>query len=284
MISPDAQSFRSSALLHAIFAPIFLLSTDSMTENTIIFEQPLNELIRVCLRLEQLFFQIDHYIKDTSLLGTRNVVSAIIHILHLLDRPDLKAKLAKELGHHLSNLMRLENTPQIDQEKLRELLRQIDDLIRCFIDSNGKLGQNLREVEMLNALRLHLSSPGGGCSFDSPNYHFWLHQSIPERQLTINNWLAEFHNIRTTVDVLLQLIREGTKVQQKMADNGFYQELLDPQLNLRLIRVIIPKEISAHPEISVGRHFLSVRFFTPNIQDRSVQYADNLTFWLAYGN
>jgi cell division protein ZapD len=86
-----------------------------MIENTIIYEQPLNELIRVCLRLEQLFFQIDHHIKDATESGTRNVVAAIINVLHLLDRPDLKAKLAKELGHHLSNLMRLEHTPQIDQ-------------------------------------------------------------------------------------------------------------------------------------------------------------------------
>lgn len=252
--------------------------------NTIIFEHPLNELIRVCLRLEQLFFQIDHQIKDESIYGTRNVVSSIIQLLHLLDRPDLKAKLAKELGHHLSNLMRLENTPEIDQKKLRELLRQIDDLIRCFIDSNGKLGQSLREVELLNNLRLHLTSPGGGCGFDSPNYHFWLQQPTKKRQATIKQWLSEFDNIRTTVDVVLRLIREGTKVQQKVADNGFFQELLDPQLNLRLIRVIMPADIAAHPEVSVGRHYLSVRFLTPNIQDRPTQYSGNLSFWLAYGN
>lgn len=255
-----------------------------MIENTIIYEQPLNELIRVCLRLEQLFAKVEHYIQDTSEFGTRNVVSAILDILHLLDRPDLKAKLAKELGHHLSNLMRLEHTPQIDQQKLRQLLRQLDDLIRCFIDSNGKIGQNLREVELLNNLRLHLSTPGGGCSFDVPTYHCWL-QNPPEKRLdTLKKWLTEFNSIHTTITLILQLIREGTKIQQRTADQGFYQELLDPQLNLRLIRVAIPKGIAAHPEISVGRHFLSVRFFIPNIQDRPTQYADNLSFWLAYGN
>jgi cell division protein ZapD len=255
-----------------------------MTENAVIYEQPLNELIRVCLRLEQLFSEIDHHLKDVSELGTRNVVSAILDVLHLLDRPDLKAKLAKELGHHLSNLMRLEHTPQIDQQKLRQLLRELDDLIRCFIDSNGKIGQNLREVELLNSLRLHLNTPGGGTSFDVPTYHYWLQNPHDKRSETLTKWLAEFNNIRTTTMLILQLIREGTKVQQRTADHGFYQELLDPQLNLRLIRVFIPKGIPAYPEISVGRHFLSVRFFSPNIQDRPTQYADNLSFWLAYGN
>lgn len=254
-----------------------------MIENAIIYEQPLNELIRVCLRLEQLFFQVDHQINDVSLSGSRHLVSTIIHILQVLDRPDLKAKLAKELGHHLSNLMRLENTPHIDQEKLRQLLRQLDDLIRCFIDSSGKIGQNLRDIEMLNSLRLHLTTPGGGCSFDIPLFHNWLQQSTEVRQDTINSWLAELRNIRTTTNLILQLVREGTRVQERTADQGFYQELLDPQSNLRLIRVAVPQNVIAYPEISVGRHFLSVRFFNPHVNERPTQYANNLSFWLAYG-
>jgi cell division protein ZapD len=255
-----------------------------MIEKAITYEQPMNELIRVCLRLEQLFYQIDYTINDTSSMGTRSLIATIIHILHILDRPDLKAKLAKELGHHLSNLMRLENTPTIDQDKLRQLLRQLDDLIRCFIDSNGKLGQSLREVELLNSLRLHLTTPGGGCNFDIPLYHYWLQQAPEKRLLVIKAWLVEFNNIRTTISLILQLIREGTKYYEKIAERGFHQELLDPQLNLRMIRVSVAQDIPAYPEISVGRHFLSVRFFSPTIQDRPTQYAENLNFWLAYGN
>ncbi len=255
-----------------------------MLENSIIYEQPLNELIRVCLRLEQLFQQVDHLINDQTALGTRNIVALINNILHLLDRPDLKAKLAKELGHHLSNLMRLENTPHIDQEKLRALLRQLDDLIRCFIDSSGKIGQKLRDIELLNMLRLHLTTPGGGCSFDIPVYHNWLQQPVDLRHDTIQTWLNEFKSIRTTATLILQIIREGTKIQEKSAENGFYQELLDPQSNLRLIRVYVPHGIPAYPEISVGRHFLSIRFYSPNINDRPTQFPGNLTFLLAYGS
>ena len=254
-----------------------------MIADAIIYEQPLNELIRVCLRLEQLFQQLDHQVNDISIAGTRNVVSTIVNLLQVLDRPDLKAKLAKELGHHLSNLMRLENTPHIDQEKLRQLLRQLDDLIRCFIDSSGKIGQNLRDIEMLNNLRLHLTTPGGGCCFDIPLFHNWLQQHADIRMDTIRSWLAEFNNIRTTVTLILQLVREGTRIQEKAADHGFYQELLDPQLNLKLIRVAVPKNVVAYPEISVGRHFLSIRYFAPTVNDRPSQYADNLSFWLAYG-
>ena len=66
--------------------------------------------------------------------------------------------------------------------------------------------------------------------------------------------------------------------------HGFHQELLDPQSNIRMIRIIIPQHIHAYPEISVGRHFLSVRFFSPDIEKRPAQFTDNLQFQLAYCN
>lgn len=253
-----------------------------MTDNVIIYEQPLNELIRVCLRLEQLFNQTDHLITDTSALGTRNIVVAIINLLNLLDRPDLKAKLAKELSHHITLLSRLENTPEIDSKKLHHILGQLDELVRCFIESSNKIGQNLREIELLNNLRLHLATPGGGCSFDIPAYHYWLQQPVHDRKVIIKSWLEEFSNIRLAVTLMLQLIREGTKTQAKTAENGFYQDLLDPQVNLRLIRVTVPKNVSAFPEISVGRHFVGVRFLVPNIHERPTQYPNNLDFLLSY--
>ena len=103
-----------------------------MADNILIYEQPLNELVRVCLRLEQLFQQIDHQVADTSALGTRDVLAAMINLLNLVDRPDLKAKLAKELTHHMTMLTRLENTPEIDEKKLHELLQQIDELVPVF--------------------------------------------------------------------------------------------------------------------------------------------------------
>jgi len=63
-----------------------------------------------------------------------------------------------------NSLAKLEKTPEIDHVKLNELLKQLDELSRWFIESSGRIGQNLREIELLNTLRLHLATPGGGCS------------------------------------------------------------------------------------------------------------------------
>lgn len=252
--------------------------------NKIVYEQPLNEMIRVCLRLEQLFQQVDHQLPDTSQLGTRNLITYIINILHLLDRPDLKAKLAKELTHHLNNLLRYQHAPDvdIDKSKLKELTNQLDELSRALIDSSGKIGYRLRDTELLNTLRLHLASPGGGCSFDLPIFHNWLQQPIDVRMATIQSWLNDFAQIRAAVTLLLDLVRNNVKSEQKTAIHGFHQELLDPQSNLRMLRIIIDRGLAAFPEISVGRHFLSVRFYSPEIEKRPTQCDDNVEFVLDY--
>lgn len=249
---------------------------------TIIYEQPLNEVIRVCLRLEQIFQQIDHHLEDTSTVGTRNVVSVIINLLQIVDRPDLKAKLAKELTYHLASLMRFGKTPEIDNEKLDALTQQLDELARNFIDSSGKIGHRLRDIELLNMLRLQLSSPGGGCSFDMPLYHNWLQQPSETRYDTIKDWLKDFTQIRTASKLVLDLVRRNSKVENKKAISGFHQELLDPQSNLRMIRIGVTPDLCVYPETSIGRHFLSVRFFSPDIHKRPSQFDGNLNFWVAY--
>lgn len=255
-----------------------------MNTDVTIYEQPLSEIIRVCLRLEQVFQQIDHQLADTSILGTRNVIHFIINVLHLLERPDLKAKLAKEISHHQSNLKRYGTLPNIDSDKLNSLTQQLDDLSRTLIESSGKIGHRLRDIELLNTLRLHLASPGGGCSFDTPLYHYWLQQPTEARIATITDWLNDFSEIRAAVTLVLDIVRKHSRTEEKTAIHGFHQELLDPQSNLRMIRIGIDPKWHTFPEISVGRHFLSIRFYTPDIYKRPVQFADNLTFALSYCN
>jgi cell division protein ZapD len=251
---------------------------------TIIYDHPLNEVVRVCLRLEQLFQYVDYQVNDLSIIGTQTLLHTIIDILHILDRPDLKAKLAKELNLLLSSLQRFETQPQVDKTKLTTLIQQLNELSRTLIDSSGKIGYRLREVELLNNLRLQLTTPGGGCSFELPGYHYWLQQSVDVRKQTIQDWLGDFAQIRTASTLLLDLIRKNAKTEEKIAVQGFHQELLDPQLQLRMVRIGIPKQTPAYPEVSLGRHFFSVRFFFPYIEKRPIQYDQNLHFTVAYCN
>lgn len=249
---------------------------------TIVYEQPLNEVIRASLRLEQLFIQLDRYMQDQTIAGVRQVMSLIISILYLVDRPDLKSKLAKELSQQLASLMKLNNSPDIDHAKFEEITAQLSFYSNNLIESSRKIGQRLREIELLNTLRLQLSHPGGACSFDMPLYHYWLNQPAEERQEILADWVTEFSEIRSAITLLLTLVRQHSHSEAKQAANGFYQEMLDPQSQLRMICLTIEKQYAAFPEISVGRHFLSVRFFVPTTHRVPVQYNGSVDFSLSY--
>ena len=65
--------------------------------STIVYEQPLNERMRTLLRLEHLFDQTNHALKESSAWDHRRAVSGIIEILSLLERADLKTEFIKEI-------------------------------------------------------------------------------------------------------------------------------------------------------------------------------------------
>lgn len=252
-----------------------------MTDNAIIYEQPLTEHLRICLRLEQLFLEAQHAIAQSSEIDARAALIAILEIVNIMERPDLKTKLVKALGQEASRLSLLEQVPDIDNKKLKELLNDLDKLSDYLRSSPGKLVQSLRENEFLNNIRLQLSRPGGPNDFSAPAFHFWLCQSNEQRNRDLLKWFAELERVQAITNVLLQLARETGKFHLKFATQGFYQETLDLSLPYQLIRVSLPVERKVFPEISVGRHHLAIHFFSPNFEGRPIRAAHDLQFKLA---
>ncbi|MBX9587111.1 MAG: cell division protein ZapD [Gammaproteobacteria bacterium] len=251
-----------------------------MLNNTpkITFEQPMNEHVRLCLRLEHLFKQLDENLPIETEWGSRVALSAVLEILNVVDRPDLKTKLTKALSQHSAKLAQLEKSPQVDKEKLHELLKEIDRLNETLFNLPGKIGAALRENEFLNNIRQYTYNPGGACNFCLPSYQLWLRQPSPHRTQTLNAWIKHFVNIRETVFLLLNLIRNGAVSSQQIARDGFYQQALDPNNPCELVRVSLPENIGIYPEISVGRHRMSVRFLLENLHDRPKQLQNEITF------
>jgi cell division protein ZapD len=254
-----------------------------MTKNSIVYEYPTHELTRICLRLELLFDQIDQELQHPlSLERTRRVTKAIIDILNVLDRPDLKSKLTKELRRYVSALARLENVEGIDGIKLTNTLKDLENLMEFSINTIGKYGDSLRHNEFLKSLKLQLAIPGGACHFDMPAYYFWLNQNPSTRLATIKAWLIEFAEIRHAMTLLLKLTREGAKTESQEVSEGFFQAQLDPQSSMRLIRIEMPSSTNVYPDISIGRHLLTVRFYSLNLDGRPIQNKGAVDFSLGY--
>lgn len=254
-----------------------------MQDKIIIYEQPLNEHVRVCLRLEHLFNQILNNIEDPNEWGSRATLTALLETLNVIDRPDLKTKLTKALTQHAATLTQLEVLPQVDSTKLRQVLNELDRLIDKLYATQGKIGQNLRNNEFLNSIRQHLYNPGGAVNFSNPALQLWLGKSSDHRIEDLKSWLKEFDQLMDVVILILRLTRESNTANEKIADNGFYQQALDPNNSCEMVRVFLPLEMDLYPEISVGRHRLSIRFLLlkRHEQGRPRQTESNIKFRLA---
>ncbi len=252
-----------------------------MSTGQIIYEQPLNELVRVCLRLEHLFLQMDLCLRSERLDDrTQTLVKLIIDILNVLNRPDVKSKLTQEFNRVIAYFAMLEKMPDISHETLQETSNQLNHLLSYFLNTPGKIGQNLRNNEFIAAMRHSLMSPGGDSSFDTPAYHYWLHQPNNIHQEQIHAWLSTFDEVRAAIELLLSIIRHSSEPRNLIAEKGFYHEALDPKASIQLIRVELKTSAKIYPEISAGRHRMSVRFVIPNLEARPKQTPENTNFQL----
>lgn len=253
-----------------------------MSTDIIIFEQPLNEHIRLLLRLEHLFAQVNYHSQSESAWDSRVVLSALLEILSVIDRPDLKNKLGTALNQYSAALSQLEKLPNVDKQKLTQTLHKLDSIADNFHSNQGKIGYSLRENEFLNAIQQRLYIPGGTCGFSTPAYYLWLHQTPEKRKKLLAEWLDQFSQLQTIVELMLKITRDSGSFKNIIAQNAFYQTNLDPNTPFQLIRIKLPIAHYLYPEISVGRHRLTIHFFEINPNGRASQAKADVQFDLAY--
>jgi cell division protein ZapD len=246
----------------------------------VLYEQPINEHIRVCLRLEHLFSQVIYWMRGKEPLETRSALAALLEILNVSDRPDLKTKFVKEFSRYVSILNRFMDTPHIDRARLSAISQEVNQTIHQMHAMQGRVAQSLRDNDFLTTVRQNLVTPSGGCSFDVPAYHYWLHTPASERTSQISHWLGNLKVLRTAVDLTLRLVRQSSPTELREAEEGFFQMSLDSQAPCQLVRVMVAHGAGVYPEISVGRHGLSIRFYRLELDGRPKQVPQDVKFHL----
>ncbi len=247
---------------------------------TTCYEQPGNELLRVCLRFEHLFAQYKHFMQEKSDWSSRATIDSILEMVNLLDRADLKNNLSKELSRQKAIFVNLQQTPHVDHIKLTEVLNQLENVINLLANSNGKFAQELRENEFLNSIRLYRSNPAGLLPFDVPHYHLWLNQPYPKRTIDINYWIKSFDTIATSIHLLLRLVRQSAVPSYKTAEHGLYHANLDSNQICQLVRIELPKQARYFPAVSVSRHKVNIRFMQTDFASKPTQIDEDVLFKL----
>lgn len=246
-----------------------------------IFEQPLNEQMRLYLKLEHLFEEIEYFISNDNLYDHRQVLRLILEILQILDRTDLKNRIIQNLVQCRSNLQQLKRAETVDLDKLRNALRELDSLILTLQNNSQKIGLSLRENEFLVALAQRMYTPAGTASFSIPAYKLWLARPALERHSQLVAWINEFTTIRNAAAVILKLIRTSTTFQPVSTFGGLYQRNLNANLDYQLIRIDLDSNPQLFPELSVNRYRLAIHFFTLCPSFRSKQFTEPVEFNIA---
>jgi len=246
-----------------------------------IYEFPLNERIRVFMRLEQLFLQLKHFIAGSTVFEKRAAISTLLNILMIFSRNDLKSELLKELDRHTKILTQLTHSQSVDTEKLQQILDQLKQVSKKLYKANGKIGINVMESDLFQSISQRNAIPGGSCSFDLPAFHYWLEQDSAKQQKDLEHWTQPFVNICTAIDLILNFIRQSSVPTEKTAPAGFFQLALNNVQPIQLLRVMIDTSIPCFAEISGGKHRFTIRFMKPSSDEsRPTQTSKNIPFSL----
>lgn len=229
-------------------------------ENRLVYEHPLSERIRTLLRIENLFTRLDHYSGSPDLWDMRLTISLLIDLNDLLKWSDIKIDLARELERCRSVLSALEGNPGVDTYKLKQVLGDLGDCLATIQDNAYLPGAALEKDELMNTIKQKSSVAGSVCNFDLPAYHHWLNKPTRIKQERLRELVEDVSIIQKSTNLVLNLIRNNANATKETAKAGFFQQSVESGSEYQLIRIIIPRKLTCFPEISGGKHRITVRF------------------------
>lgn len=221
-----------------------------------IYDFPLNEKSRTYLRLESLLAQISDNLETELPWGHIACFKAIFDLQELLDRGDLRADLIKDLERLSQRLSRWAALPEADIEQIEQMQSELMALSRQLL-SAPRPGAKLKEDRLLTSIRQRFSIPGGLCAFDVPQLHHWLALPHSQRLPQMQGWLDDIALIIEAIHQLLRLWRESGAFCDKIAVNGFYQDMAD---GAELIRIKLEHGQGCYPTLSGHKNRFALRF------------------------
>lgn len=226
------------------------------TALSLLCEHPLNEKTRVYLRIEGIFLRAQQLLAEDSVAAHYAAFGTLFELMDSVDHGDLRGDLHTDLDRQLQQLRVLGRNPQVDKDKLDRFLQQLEKLHHWIVHQQGKFAARLRENEFLHAIKHRYTLPGGTCAFDLPRLYCFLQRPVDGRRERLQIWLNELQGVRTSVEVLLRLMREQTNWRSAQFDEGYFQ--LEP-VHGQLLRLRMPLQPACFPEVSSGRQRCVIR-------------------------
>ena len=247
----------------------------------ILYEYPFNERIRTYLRLEHLFRRLGELTPREHPLDHHYALATIFEVMDVAARADLKSDVLKDLEKQKAVLNGYRGNPSISEERLDEVIHQLDSCFTALHNQPGKAGHSLTENDWLMSLRSRINIPGGTCEFDLPSYYAWQHKPASVRRQAIESWAITFGPLAESIHHLMKMLRESGSPQKVMAVGGQFQQNLPQGRTYQLLRLRIDEGLELTPEISGNRLMVSVRLMRHGEDDRLHPATEDTSFEIA---
>lgn len=234
----------------------------------IVYEYPLNELVRSMLRLEYLFARFNRFVRSDDPELHHNAISVLFDLGDIGARGDIKSLLLKEFERQKYALNGLKSSQKVDQEALSQTLAEIDAVSASINQSAGRPNSVISESEWLNAIRTRLHIPGGTSPIDLPSYHAWKNSPTSERRELLEKFIIPLLPWQEACRLFLRLLRQSGEAKDVVAHNGSFQQAPSGKV-YQLMRIAVEDD-ALFSEISANKYLLSVRFLKSE-QDKKAQ-------------
>ena len=246
-----------------------------------VYEHPLNEKIRLFLRLNYLISRFDFHLEDPSRENCQAASMVLLELYNLSSRLDVKNAALHVLDWQTQAVRQAEDMDGVDATKARHILEKLEEKSKRLYSFRGQLGQHLKTHNFLNILKQRASIAGGINAMDVPLFSYWLSLPTKQRVSDLKEWARPYTIACEAVQLLMDLIYEGAEESQETAEGGFYQLALNPEKSYQVLRIELPEDALCYPEISAGKQRFSVRFVdATKLDERGQQIHDNVKFSL----
>ncbi len=248
-----------------------------------VFEHPLSERIRSFLRLQQLFLRLDHHLYGLTRCDLQASIGVLLEASELTGRSNIKTEVIKELERQESTINNIQKNTDSIEEKVIQTCDNIRDLRTELHEQSIRSYQEIQHNEFLNSVKQRCGASVSGSTYDLPLYHFWLDRNPSECTQVIIDWMQPYKNLRKAIDLVLDNIRNSNQFELGIAERGFYQDSLNRDKTLQMVRVLLAEHPDIFPEISAGIHRITIRFMKYiSINERPGQELEDTKFQIAY--
>ncbi len=245
--------------------------TKTNTQVTDIYEHPLNERVRLFLRLELIYNQATHFKTVADIYEAQMCFNSLFALMNISKRYELRSEILKELIRMQNMLNSAQQHEGADKNKIKELLIEINSCISGLHNLDSSKILAVQNDELLNTIKLRNIHDTGTYFFEIPELQFWLLQSNDDKQYQINNWMEPFRAFRDSIAFILKIIRESSKPTAECAKSGMFLKTTAREITpYQLLRVKVNGIQNAYPQISGGKHRFSIRFIERSTFEKGI--------------